>query len=99
MVPRFVEPSRVVKTTSVADLEADLHPVEVGHDRAHRRPILLLEEVFPANPQPGAVLTQHGGVRPPAFDHVSALAAPAGVDPHHGRPYAHPLVAVGHRGD
>ena len=75
----------------VADLEADLRPVEVGHNRAQRRPILH-EEVLPANPQPGSVLTQHGGVCPPAFDHVSALAVPARVDPHHGRPYAHSLV-------
>ena len=80
----------------VADVEANLRPVDVGHNRAQRRPISH-EEVLPANPQSGAVLTQHGGVRPPVFDHVSALAAPAGVDPHHGRPYAHPLAAGGHR--
>ena len=79
----------------VADLETHLRSVEVSHNRAQRRSTLG-EEVPPADPQPGTVLTQHGGIHRPACDHVPALAASACVGPHHRRTDRHPLVVSLH---
>ena len=79
----------------VADLEAHLRPIEVGHNRVQRRSILG-EEILPADPQPGSALKVHGGIRRRACDHVPALAAFACVDPHHRRTERHPLVVLLH---